>query len=184
MILDERDIRQQTVLDAARQIMAAARTAPKGKGVDVVEIRCITMPEIETLAEEMRKVYETNGFKFFLRDADNIMQAEAVILIGTRELCQGMNCMRCGFANCADRPESVPCAINTIDVGIAIGSACSKAADMRIDTRIMHSAGIAAMQPGMVCSDLKNVLALPLSCKSKNPFFDRKKKEENAEQQK
>lgn len=178
MVQNEREIREQIVLDAARQIMAAARTAPKGKGVDVVEICCVTQPEIEQIAEEMRRMSEVNGFKFFLRDADNIMQAEAMILIGTRELCQGLNCARCGFANCTDRPESVPCAINTIDVGIALGSACAKAADLRIDTRVMHSVGMAAMSLGIMGNDVKNVLALPLSCKSKNPFFDRKKKEE------
>ncbi len=178
MIYNERDIREQIVLDAAKQIMAAARTAPKGKGVDVVEVCCVTQPEIAALADEMRRIHEENGFKFFLRDADNIMQAEAMILIGTREHCQGMNCGRCGFAMCADRPESVPCAINTIDVGIAVGSACAMAADLRIDTRVMHSAGMAAMSLGIPCEGLKNVLAIPLSCKSKNPFFDRKRKEE------
>jgi len=178
MILNERDVRQDSVLAAARQIMTAARTAPKGKGIDVLEVLTITGEDIEKLSDEMRKAYEENGFKFFLRDADNILQAEAVILIGTNDLCQGLNCMRCGFSLCSDRPQSVPCALNTIDVGIAVGSACATAADLRIDTRIMHSAGIAAMRPGMPCEGLKNVLAMPLSCKSKNPFFDRKPKEE------
>ncbi len=180
MKLNERDVRQESVLEAARAIMNAARTAPKGKGVDVIEICTITGSDIEVLSEEMRKVHEENGFKFFLRDADNILQAEAVVLIGTTEHCQGMNCNRCGFALCSDRPEGVPCAINTLDVGIAVGSACAMAADLRIDTRVMHSAGIAAMRKGMVCEGLNNVLALPLSCKSKNPFFDRKRKEETA----
>lgn len=178
MIYNERDVRKESVLEAARQIMIAARTAPKGKGVDVIEVMTITDGEIVRLSEEMRKVHEENGFKFFLRDADNILQAEAVVLIGTNELCQGMNCKRCGFDLCADRPAGVPCAINTLDVGIAVGSACATAADLRIDTRVMHSAGIAAMRPSMVCEGLNNVLAIPLSCKSKNPFFDRKKKEE------
>lgn len=97
MIYNEREVRQEAVLEAARQIMMAARTAPKGKGVDVIEVMTITGEEIALLAEEMRRVHEENGFKFFLRDADNIMQAEAVVLIGTREHCQGLNCLRCGF---------------------------------------------------------------------------------------
>ena len=178
MIYNEREVRQEAVLEAARQIMMAARTAPKGKGVDVIEVITITGEDIARLSEEMRKVYEENGFKFFLRDADNILQAEAVVLIGTREQCQGLNCLRCGFKMCDERPEGVPCAINTIDVGIAVGSACAKAADLRVDTRVMHSAGIAAMRAGMPCEGLQNVLAIPLSCSSKNPFFDRKPKEE------
>lgn len=178
MIYDEREVRQETVLEAARKIMMAARTAPKGKGVDVVEVMTLTGDEVVRLSDEMRRVHEENGFNFFLRDADNILQAEAVVLIGTRELCQGLNCMRCGFKLCSDRPSSVPCAINTLDVGIAVGSACAMAADLRVDTRVMHSAGIAAMRPGQPCEGLQNVLAIPLSCKSKNPFFDRKPKEE------
>lgn len=173
MILNERQARQQLVEEAARQIMIAARTAPKGKGVDVLEVCMITGEEICLLSDEMRRIGWQTGMKFFLRDADNILLAEAVVLIGSRDHCQGMNCLRCGFARCADRPQGVPCAINTIDVGIAIGSACAMAADLRLDTRVMHSAGMAAMNLGWPCSDAKNVLALPLSCKSKNPFFDR-----------
>ena len=59
--------------------------------------------------------------KFFLRDADNILQAECVIIIGTREQTQGLNCGHCGFPPCAGRPEGVPCALNTVAVGIAVG---------------------------------------------------------------
>lgn len=185
MIIDERQARQQLVEEAARQIMIAARTAPKGKGVDVIEVCMLTGEEICQLSDEMRRIGWKTNMKFFLRDADNILLAEAVILIGTRDHCHGMNCLRCGFARCADRPKGVPCAINTIDVGIAIGSACAMAADLRLDTRVMHSAGMAAMNLGWPCAEAKNVLALPLSCKSKNPFFDRQTtRQPNAELQK
>lgn len=185
MLLNERQARQQLVEEAARQIMIAARTAPKGKGVDVIEVCMLTGEEICQLSDEMRRIGWQTDLKFFLRDADNILLAEAVILIGTRDHCQGLNCLRCGFAHCADRPQGVPCAINTIDVGIAIGSACAMAADLRLDTRVMHSAGMAAMNLGWPCAEAKNVLALPLSCKSKNPFFDRQTtRQPNAELQK
>lgn len=173
MIVNERQARQQLVEEAAREIMIAARTAPKGKGVDVVEVCMLTGEEICQLSDEMRRIGWKTDLKFFLRDADNILLAEAVILVGTRDHCQGLNCLRCGFARCADRPQGVPCAINTIDVGIAVGSACAMAADLRLDTRVMHSAGMAAMNLGWPCVEAKNVLAIPLSCKSKNPFFDR-----------
>lgn len=185
MILDERQARQQLVEEAARQIMIAARTAPKGKGVDVIEVCMLTGEEICQLSDEMRRIGWQTGMKFFLRDADNILLAEAVVLVGTRDHCQGLNCLRCGFARCADRPQGVPCAINTLDVGIAIGSACAMAADLRLDTRVMHSAGMAAMNLGWPCAEARNVLALPLSCKSKNPFFDRlTTRQPNAELQK
>lgn len=176
MILNERNNREEAVRQAATAIMAAARTAPKGKGIDVIEIATVSGDDLKLIAEEMRKIYEENGFKFFLRDADNIEIADAVVFIGTNEQAMGLNCGHCGFAECAQRPAGVPCAINSIDVGIALGSACSKAADMRIDTRVMMSAGLAA-QRLKILGDSKQVLALLLSISSKNPFFDRKPKE-------
>ena len=35
MIQNEREIRHEYVLQAVRQMMTAARTAPKGKGIDI-----------------------------------------------------------------------------------------------------------------------------------------------------
>lgn len=129
MIENERESRHEHILNVARQMMTAARTAPKGKGVDIIEIAMVTDSNIRILSETMKQMYEDNGLKFFLRDADNILDAECIILIGTRELPQGLNCGHCGFPTCADRLEGVPCAINSVDVGIAIGSACATAAD-------------------------------------------------------
>ena len=113
--------------------------------------------------------------QLFLRDADNILSAECVVLIGTREQAQGLNCGHCGFATCAGRTEDVPCALNSIDVGIAIGSACATAADMRVDTRVMFSAGLAAQRLEWL-KGCHQVMAIPVSASSKNPFFDRKPK--------
>ena len=147
MILNERDSRHEQVLQIAQQMMIAARTAPKGKGVDIIEVAMVTESNIRILSDTMKQMYEENGFKFFLRDADNILNAECIILIGTREHPQGLDCGHCGFEACNARTEGVPCAINSVDVGIAIGSACSVAADHRVDTRVMFSAGLAAQQP-------------------------------------
>ena len=177
MILNERKTRHEQVLQIGKQMMVAARTAPKAKGVDIIEVALITDEDIHRLSEEMRAVYEENGFKFFLRDADNIMQAECVLLIGTHELPQGLNCGHCGFANCGDRPADVPCALNCVDVGIAIGSACAIAADHRVDTRVMFSAGLTAQRLGIL-EGCRQVFAIPVSASSKNPFFDRKPKEQ------
>jgi len=177
MILNERNVRHEHLLDVAKQMMTAARTAPKGKGIDIIEAVTITEKEIELLSEEMKSMYTKNGLKFFLRDADNILSAEAIVLIGTREQSQGLNCGHCGYPTCISRAEGVPCALNSIDVGIAVGSACAMAADFRIDTRVMFSAGLAAQQLQWL-PNCKMVMAIPLSASSKNPFFDRKPKEE------
>lgn len=176
MIQDERESRHSYVLQAARQLMIAARTAPKGKGIDIIEIAMVTDEELQLLADKMVDMVEEHGMKFFLRDADNIRQAECVIIIGTRQCAQGLNCGHCGFPTCEGRPQGVPCALNSIDVGIAIGSACAMAADMRLDTRVMFSAGLAAQQLGWL-KDCGSVFAIPVSASSKNPFFDRKPKE-------
>ena len=146
MILNERESRHEHVLHVARQMMTAARTAPKGKGVDIIEIAMVTDGNINILSEMMVKMVAEHGMKFFLRDAENILNAECVLLIGTHEQAQGLNCGHCGYATCVSRKEGVPCAINSVDVGIAIGSACATAADNRVDTRVMFSAGLAAQR--------------------------------------
>ena len=177
MIINERESRHEQVLNVARQMMTAARTAPKGKGVDIIEVALVTDEDIKNLSEQLISLSEEKGMKFFLRDADNILSAECVLLIGTRELAQGLNCGHCGFPTCTERSAGVPCAINSVDVGIAIGSACAMAADHRVDTRVMFSAGLAAQRLDIL-KGCKQVFAIPVSASSKNPFFDRKPKEQ------
>ena len=164
-------------MDAARRMMLAARTAPKGKGIDIIEIGVATDDDILRLSDEMLRIAADTGLKFFLRDAENIKSAEAIVLLGTRQQVQGLNCAHCGFATCAEKPETVPCAINSVDLGIAIGSACATAADLRVDTRVMFSAGLAAQHLHFLGEECRCVMAIPVSASSKNPFFDRKPKE-------
>ena len=81
MIQNERASRHEHVLDVARQMMTAARTAPKGKGVDIIEIAMVTGDDLKVLSDKMVAMVEEHGMKFFLRDAANILQAECVIII-------------------------------------------------------------------------------------------------------
>lgn len=176
MVQNEREIRKELVIDAARAMARAARTAPKGKGADIIEVGIVTAEDIDRLSEELIRYNEESGMMFLLRDADNLKSADAVLIVGTAQKVQGLNCAHCGFPTCEAKPEAVPCAINIVDVGIAIGSACSVAADMRVDTRVMFSAGMAAQRLKML-GDSQCVMAVPVSASSKNPFFDRKPKE-------
>ena len=123
-----------------------ARTAPKGKGIDLIEIVAVTGETIEALAEATRLASEQTGMKFFLRDAENIRQADAVILVGTRLQSLSLNCGYCGYPTCEKKNghPAAPCALNMVDLGIAIGSMTAKAADLRVDNRVMFSAGKAA----------------------------------------
>ena len=175
MIVNERESRHEHVLEVGRQMMTAARTAPKGKGIDIIEVAMVTDDDIIRLSEDMDCYSSETGMKFILRDAENLQQAEAVIIIGTAQKVQGLNCAHCGYATCVEKPDAVPCAINSIDVGIAIGSACATAADNRVDSRVMFSAGMAAQRLGYM-GDCTCVMAIPISASSKNPFFDRKPK--------
>ncbi|MDR2917111.1 MAG: DUF2148 domain-containing protein [Tannerella sp.] len=176
MIQNERKIRKELVMDAARCMARAARTAPKGKGMDAIEIGIVTDEDIERLSAEMIRISEETGLKFLLRDADNLKNADAVLIAGTTRKEHGLNCAHCGFPTCEEKPDTVLCALNVVDVGIAIGSACSVAADMRVDTRVMFSAGLAAQRLKML-GESQCVMAIPVSATSKNPFFDRKPKE-------
>lgn len=178
MIYNERDLRPQAVKALAEAVMVAARTAPKAKGRDLVEIAMLTDEDIKRLSDMMLQVSEQTGLKFILRDAANILQAQALLLIGTRnpsEVC-ALNCGYCGFATCQSKPCDVPCVMNAVDVGIAIGAACSKIADVRLDSRVLFSAGWVARRMG-VLPDVDIIFAIPLSSSSKSPFFDRKSPE-------
>jgi len=174
MILNERESRQEFFINAVRQILTAVRTAPKAKGLDIIEAVAVTGDDIRILSEKTKALGDEKGLKFLHRDAENIMSAGAVLLVGTRAKEQGLNCGHCGFSTCTEKPAPTPCAINTIDVGIALGSACAAAADLRLDTRLMFSVGLAAQKLGWL-GDCQTVFALPISISSKNPFFDRVK---------
>jgi len=174
MQINERDTRRERLLQVANEMMTAARTAPKGKGIDIIEIILITDKSIRDLSRAMIEYSKKTGMKFVLRDAENILNAEAMVLIGTKQQTHGLNCGYCGFNSCNEKnnfPE-IPCAINTVDVGIAIGSACSVAADHRVDSRVMFSVGRVAQEMNLMpgCS---SIYGIPISCSSKSPFFDR-----------
>ncbi len=172
MIYNEREERHSHIVDVAKQMMTAARTAPKSKGVDIIEVAMAEGEHCEVLACEMERIAQKTGMKFFLRDAGNIRECEAVVLIATRYLPMGLNCEYCGFETCAERPEGVPCGLNSIDLGIAIGSACATAADLRVDSRVMFSAGLAALKLGWI-EGAQQVIAIAVAASSKSPFFDR-----------
>ena len=175
MITNELDLKLETVLDVAKRMMLAARTAPKGKGVDLLEAILVYGEELETLARHMEQSVEIHGRKFFYRDASNIRQAQAVVILGTRLKNMGLNCGYCGFPTCVEKDAAgdLPCAFPLNDLGIALGSACSIAADARVDTRIMFSAGTAALELGWLGVDCKAAYVIPMSATAKNPFFDR-----------
>ena len=178
-IVHEKDQREEAILTTTRAIMSAARTAPKAKGVDHLTIVSVNKEGRNAIASKMREMVEENkADSFFLRDAMNLDIADGLVLIGTTIVPMRLNhCGLCGFENCAQKEAlspSTPCSFNTGDLGIAIGSAVSIAADFRVDNRVMFSVGMAARELGLVSEDVKIIQAIVLSIKGKNIFFDRK----------
>jgi uncharacterized ferredoxin-like protein len=175
MIVFEEDFRSESIYDVAKKIATAARTAPKARGTDNMTIAVATSDTLEAIAQAMHKYSEKHDVPFFARDAENLRQSAAAVLIGSKVSCLGLNCGYCGFATCAEKAKyaKVPCFFNANDMGIAVGSAVSLAADMRVDSRVMFSVGKMAMDMNLMPS-CSMVLAIPLSVSGKSPFFDRK----------
>jgi len=168
----------------AKSILLAARTAPKAKGVDDIITALVEKEDIEVLASAMEKLADEKGagFIFLKRDAANLRNAGAAVLIGVKTSgAAGLNCGACGFETCAEmlnrqRVEvdfrGPNCMFKYADLGIAVGAAVAKAKDFCIDNRVMYSVGAAARVSGLLDADV--VFGIPLSVTGKNIFFDRK----------
>lgn len=172
MITNERDSRTAHLMTVAKAMMTAARTAPKAKGTDMLEMVTATGDTIQKISARMKEMAPELGMPFFVRDAENILQAEAIVFIGTKLTNQGLNCGYCGYKTCVEKPASNPCAFSMHDMGIAVGSAVSVAANNRVDSRVMYSAGYAAKALGIL-AECHAIIAIPISCTGKSPFFDR-----------
>ncbi|KNY30503.1 ferredoxin domain-containing protein [Pseudobacteroides cellulosolvens] len=176
-ILFEEDIRKQALMNVAEKMLIAARTAPKARGVDNLILSIADKDEIVKIADMMKQmVQEGEAADFFIRDADNILRSDVLVLIATKLNPVGVkNCGLCGFSNCDEKnkyPDN-PCSFNTGDLGIAVGSAVSVAMDARVDNRVMFSVGKAVNKMQLIGSEAKIIFGIPLSSSSKNIFFDR-----------
>lgn len=171
---ESKDAEKRAVLQAADAMMAAARTAPKGKGLDSLETFYLEGEDKDKFTESMRAYGEKVGASFFLRDAANIDKATAIVFFGAKNNYYGLNCGYCGKQTCVEAEEDeVRCAFAVNDLGIAIGSAVSLTADFRMDSRVMYSAGKTAIEFGLFSKDVKAAFAVPLSVSGKSVFFDR-----------
>lgn len=177
MIEGREHIIGNSVLDVGRKMLTAAVTAPKAHGDDHIEVFLLTGDDKSTLADHMRDIYEETGADFFKRDAGNVDNSECVLILAAKtEPILLDNCGYCGFENCAELlAAGGNCAINISDLGIAVGSAVSIAADNRVDSRVMFSAGQAALRMGFLDSSVRVCYGIPLSATTKSIFYDRDK---------
>ncbi len=87
----------------AGMMAVAARTAPKAKGEDFIEIKILSGKEVTLLADEMIKYGQASGKPNFDRDGENVRQSQAVLLLSLKgPLILGLNCGACGFSTCSE----------------------------------------------------------------------------------
>jgi uncharacterized ferredoxin-like protein len=153
MIVDSNQAEKEAVLNVAKLMITAARTAPKAGGIDNITAAIITGEEKNGIADKLEKIGRDKGPDFFIRDSQNLRSADVLVLIGVKT------------------EEEEWKSLKLIDLGIAIGSAVKIASIFNIDNRIMYSVGVAAEEMGIIEG---TILGIPLSVKGKNIFFDRK----------
>ncbi|MCX6675652.1 MAG: DUF2148 domain-containing protein, partial [Methanothrix sp.] len=150
-------------IEMVAELMAlSARTAPKGRGLDSIVIRTVIGKELKELAEEVHRMGMARGLKFLIRDAGNLEQSDACVLIGCIGIDNvGLDCGGCGYGTCKEMRDAQEifkgkdkllhgpnCAIKMADLGIALGSAAKTASLHNADNRIMLSAGVGALSLG------------------------------------
>ena len=151
MLITSEDSESEAILNVAKLMVVAARTAPKAQGEDKIKAVIVTGKEKEDLANTMEQLEK-------IRDSKNVRDSEAVVLLGVE------------FGNPTE--DWINFKAKLIDLGLALGSAVKVASELNVDNRIMHSAGDAAMKMGLLRAD--EIIGIPLSIKGKNIFFDRK----------
>ena len=162
------------IMRVAEFMTAAARTAPKACGVDVIETLVLDGADKDRLTDVMRGIGQDDDRPFFIRDAGNIDACQCVVLIGAGVEPRGLDCALCGKENCdAAKGGGIACAFAAHDLGIAVGSAAATAMDHRIDNRVLFTAGMAALKLKLFSDKVKICFGIGLSATGKNIFFDR-----------
>ena len=179
MIYTSETIEKDAVFKVATLMAAAARTAPKAKGVDNILTMIVDGAEKDAIAAEQRRLGDggkSSGLAAFTRDAGSVDSSDYVVLLAVRDNPVGLPvCSACGFESCtACAAAGAACAFNISDLGTAACSACAVASHHWIDNRLMFTAGLAAKNIGLFGAEIRMCYGIPLSAKGKNIYYDRK----------
>jgi uncharacterized ferredoxin-like protein len=176
VIRDVEQLRDETLRYQVQALMNRMLTAPKAKGLDDVRILYVDGEEKAALAAFLRRHGEVQRRPGLVRDAANIERAAALVVLGARPLTMSLDCGMCGADTCDEaRSRDLNCVYPVVDLGIAIGSGVSLAAEQGLDNRVMYSIGLAALKTGLFADPgIRCALGIPFSVSSKNVFFDRK----------
>ena len=169
------ELESAAIKDVAEFMALAARTAPKTRGIDNIEVIAIDDDATKKkIIAKLREISKKEKRPSFERDASSIEASPIILVMGVRSNPAGLNCGFCGYPTCEEMTKhKSTCSYNPIDLGIAVCSAVAKADDMRADNRIMYSIGRACIDLGLFSPGVKQALGIPLSATGKNPFFDR-----------
>ncbi|HEC35709.1 MAG TPA: hypothetical protein ENI39_04145, partial [Anaerolineae bacterium] len=145
-----------SVRTVAELMAISARTAPKAAGRDFVVVEIVEGEDLRRLGEAMIAYGERSGKPNFDRDGKNVLDSEAVVLIGLKDAdVLALDCAACGSETCI-KPNTVEgefrgpnCAMRLLDMGIAIGSAVKTAGMLNVDNRVMYRAGVVARELGL-----------------------------------
>ena len=170
------ELERDGAIEVAKLMAVAARTAPKTRGIDNIEVVAIDdEPTKKKLVEKMKEISRNENRPSLERDANSIQDSPVILVIGVKSNPAGLNCGFCGYPTCAELSKTKGvCAYNSIDLGIAIDSAAGIANSFHADNRVMYSIGRACLDLNLFSQSVKQASGIPLSVTGKNPFFDRK----------
>jgi uncharacterized ferredoxin-like protein len=184
-IIESKNGERDAILEAAKLMLIAARTAPKSGGIDDVLTIIVYGKEKDAIAEKMEEIARERKIENFKRDAKNVRDSEAVILIGVRgNKSFGFKCGACGYKSCKEFKKvkkkfgqdffGPTCIFKALDLGIALGSAAKTASILDVDNRIMYRVGTAALKLKLL-PEATVIMGIPMSASGKNIYFDRPK---------
>jgi len=182
-MIESKNAERDAILEAAKLMLISARTAPKSAGIDDVLTIIVYGEEKDAIARKMEEMAEERKIEGFRRDAKNVRDSEAVILIGVRgSKSFGLNCGACGYESCKEFDDAQKkfgedffgptCLFKALDLGIALGSAVKTASLLNVDNRVMYRVGTAALKLNLL-PEATVVMGISVSAKGKNIYFDR-----------
>jgi uncharacterized ferredoxin-like protein len=170
------ELEKQAAYHVATLMAAAARTAPKTRGIDNVQIVAIDDENAkQTLADRMKEIARSENRPSFERDANSLAALPVIVVIGVQANPAGLNCGFCGNPTCDElKAKDGVCSFNSMDLGIAASSAAAIASNFHVDNRMMFSIGRSCLDLKLFAEGVKQAIGIPLSITGKSPFFDRK----------
>ena len=77
-IIKSEKLIHESVIDVAKKMIIAAKTAPKGRGIESLSYLLVTGKELGFISEKMIEISKKNKAEFFARDAANLVKSNAL----------------------------------------------------------------------------------------------------------